>query len=146
MVQYKIAAVGLIAALVANVSHAFSPSNPAARKVELARTKVENMYGSDYMSMIGDGMKMVSGGANAEEYYEGALLLLFTVSVVLPGTVDEHIIHACISLTIIINIHPSIDRHINPTQQESVLDPHQTSHPSSSTTASYTSECPSYPP
>jgi len=74
MVQFKIAAVGLITALLAGMGEAFSPSasNPAAKKVELARAKVEKMFGSEYdnKKMV-DGMKMVSGGAQAEEYYEG---------------------------------------------------------------------------
>jgi len=78
MVQFKTAALGLVIALCANLGEAFSPSsarptnpaNPAARKVELARTKVENMFGSEYTNMV-DSMKMVSGGAQAEEYYEG---------------------------------------------------------------------------
>ena len=77
MVQFKIAAVGLITALLAGMGEAFSPSasNPAAKKVELARAKVEKMFGSEYdnKKMV-SGMKMVSGGAQAEEYYEGESL------------------------------------------------------------------------
>lgn len=83
MVQIKTAALAIFLALFANIGEAFSPSsgrstptnpanpaNPAARKVELARTKVETIFGNEYTSMI-DSMKMVSGGAQAEEYYEG---------------------------------------------------------------------------
>ena len=70
MVSFKTAALGLITALLAGVGEAFSPSasNPAARKVELARAKVEKMFPNMNMA---DGMKMVAGGAQAEEYYEG---------------------------------------------------------------------------
>ncbi len=60
-------------ALIATVSEAFSPmntSNPAARKVELARAKVQASNPAEY-KIITDGMQMVSGGAQAEEYYEG---------------------------------------------------------------------------
>ena len=93
MVQYKAAAVGVLVALFASLGEAFSPSfakptnpsNPASRKVELARAKVENMFGNEYTSMV-DSMKMVSGGAQAEEYYEGEwsfLCITVTVTVVL---------------------------------------------------------------
>ena len=48
------------------LSTAFTPStNPAAKRVELARAKVQD----EYMSMAN--MNMVAGGAQAEEYYEG---------------------------------------------------------------------------
>jgi len=75
-------------ALFASLGEAFSPSyakptnpsNPAARKVELARAKVENIFGNEYTSMV-DSMKMVSGGAQAEEYYEGEWSLLFTFNI-----------------------------------------------------------------
>jgi len=69
MVSYKTAAIGIVAALVAPFTGAFtSPTNPAAKKVELAREKVEN----EYLKMAtGSDMKMVAGGAQAEEYYEG---------------------------------------------------------------------------
>eukprot|EP01083_Nonionella_stella_P022446 62071_1 len=69
MVRLIIAAV----ALIATVTEAFSPmntSNPAARKVELARAKVQASNPTEY-KIITDGMQMVSGGAAAEEYYEG---------------------------------------------------------------------------
>lgn len=69
MVRLIIAAV----ALIATVTEAFSPmntSNPAARKVELARANVQASNPNEYKTII-DGMQMVSGGAQAEEYYEG---------------------------------------------------------------------------
>uniref|UniRef100_A0A7S3Q4T4 ATP-dependent Clp protease proteolytic subunit n=1 Tax=Chaetoceros debilis TaxID=122233 RepID=A0A7S3Q4T4_9STRA len=69
MVRLIIAAI----ALIATVTEAFSPmntSNPAARKVELARAKVQASNPTEYKT-ITDGMQMVSGGAQAEEYYEG---------------------------------------------------------------------------
>lgn len=69
MVQYKTAVAVLLVSLNTFVG-AFSPSNPAARKVELARTKVENEYLSMVDKMNG-GVKMVAGGASAEQYYEG---------------------------------------------------------------------------
>ncbi len=66
MVYFK----SIIAATIALIgaSQAFTPnaSNPAAKKVELARAKVQNEYLN-----LADGMKMVAGGAQAEEYYEG---------------------------------------------------------------------------
>jgi len=69
MVSYKTAAIGIVGALLAPLTGAFtSPTNPAAKKVELAREKVEN----EYLKMAtGSDMKMVAGGAQAEEYYEG---------------------------------------------------------------------------
>jgi len=79
MVYFKTAAFGLISALLAGFGQvkAFTPSasssNPAAKKVELARAKVETMFGNtnEYKSMVENSMQMVSGGAQAEEYYEG---------------------------------------------------------------------------
>ncbi len=66
MVQFKSAIVGLLT-IFAPFASAFTPSiNPAAKKVELARAKVQ----SEYAKMAD--MKMVAGGAQAEEYYEGA--------------------------------------------------------------------------
>lgn len=47
-------------------SQAFSPINPAAKRLELAREKVENEY-----------VKMVAGGAAAEEYYDGKIIFFF---------------------------------------------------------------------
>lgn len=47
-----------------------NPSNPAFKKVEAARAKVESMFGSDYKNTL-EQMNMVAGGAQAEEYYEG---------------------------------------------------------------------------
>ena len=79
MVSYKAAIIGIVGALLAPLSGAFtSPMNPAAKKVELAREKVENEYlkmvsGGDMKMVPGGGMKMVAGGAQAEEYYEGEL-------------------------------------------------------------------------
>jgi ATP-dependent Clp protease protease subunit len=70
MVQLNKAAAVLIASLSSPFVAAFSPSNPAARKVELARAKVENEY-LNMVEKMDSGMKMVSGGAAAEEYYEG---------------------------------------------------------------------------
>ena len=67
---------------VVSSSSAFSPSqrpnavkptnhnNPAFKKVEAARAKVESMFGSDYKNTL-EQMNMVAGGAQAEEYYEG---------------------------------------------------------------------------
>jgi uncharacterized protein (DUF2132 family) len=72
MVQLNKAAAVLIASLSSPFVAAFSPSNPAARKVELARAKVENEY-LNMVEKMDSGMKMVSGGAAAEEYYEGKL-------------------------------------------------------------------------
>ena len=71
MVSYKSAAIGIVGALLAPLTGAFtSPTNPAAKKVELAREKVEN----EYLKMAtGSDMKMVAGGAQAEEYYEGGI-------------------------------------------------------------------------
>lgn len=66
------AAAVLIASLSSPFVAAFSPSNPAARKVELARAKVENEY-LNMVEKMDSGMKMVAGGAAAEEYYEGKL-------------------------------------------------------------------------
>ena len=66
MVQFTSAILGLLA-IYAPLTGAFTPSiNPAAKKVELARAKVQD----EYMKMAN--MKMVAGGAQAEEYYEGA--------------------------------------------------------------------------
>jgi hypothetical protein len=66
MVQFKSALVSLVALFAAPLTSAFTPSvNPAAKKVELARAKVQD----EYMRMAN--MNMVSGGAQAEEYYEG---------------------------------------------------------------------------
>lgn len=76
MVQFRSAIVGLISLLAVPLTTAFTtPSstainainsiNPAAKKVELARAKVQD----EYMKMAN--MQMVSGGAQAEEYYEG---------------------------------------------------------------------------
>ena len=45
--------------------------NPAAKKVELARAKVQDEY-----RKIAE-MNMVAGGAQAEEYYEGSLILCY---------------------------------------------------------------------
>lgn len=57
--------------LLSSCINAFSPnsiSNPAAKRVELARAKVlETTSPNDYTKY----MKMVAGGAAAEEYYEG---------------------------------------------------------------------------
>lgn len=72
MIQLKTAAAVLIASLSSPFVAAFSPSNPAARKVELARAKVENEY-LNMVEKMDSGMKMVAGGAAAEEYYEGKL-------------------------------------------------------------------------
>ena len=88
MVYFKTAAFGLISALLAGFGQvqAFTPSasssNPAAKKVELARAKVENMFGNtnEYKSMVENSMKMVSGGAQAEEYYEGEYSLACLLS------------------------------------------------------------------
>mmetsp|Transcript_5355 Transcript_5355/g.6859 ORF Transcript_5355/g.6859 Transcript_5355/m.6859 type:complete len:278 (-) Transcript_5355:11-844(-) len=72
MVNFRAAFAGLFTLLaVAPLADAFSPTsfsastNPAAKKVELARAKVQD----EYMKMAG--MSMVAGGAQAEEYYEG---------------------------------------------------------------------------
>ena len=73
MVHYKAALVGLVTLLTAPLSSAFTPTsyvnsgNPAAKKVELARAKVQD----EYTNMVN--MNMVAGGAQAEEYYEGTL-------------------------------------------------------------------------
>lgn len=70
MVKFQVAIVSLISLLIP-LTNAFSPSsninymNPAAKKVELARSKVQD----EYMKMAN--MQMVAGGAQAEEYYEG---------------------------------------------------------------------------
>ena len=76
MVHFKTAAFGLIAALLSGMGEAFSPSasNPAAKKVELARAKVEKMFPNMNMA---EGMNMVAGGAQAEEYYEGEHYIAF---------------------------------------------------------------------
>jgi len=60
MLHYKAAAIGF--AVLAQFVNAFTPVNPALKKVELARERVENEY-----------LRMVAGGAAAgkEEYYEG---------------------------------------------------------------------------
>ena len=102
MVQFKTAALGLVIALCANLGEAFSPSsarptnpaNPAARKVELARTKVENMFGSEYTNMV-DSMKMVSGGAQAEEYYEGESSHDWPLFLRNDGKQNMHMFHSC---------------------------------------------------
>jgi len=61
MVNFRSAAVCLFGILAPLSSEAFSPLiNPAVKKVQLAREKVENDY-----------VKMVAGGAAAEEYYDG---------------------------------------------------------------------------
>jgi len=80
MVQLKTALVGLLSILTISPTMAFTPSssnsqslvngminsvNPAAKKVELARAKVQDEY-----RKIAE-MNMVAGGAQAEEYYEG---------------------------------------------------------------------------
>jgi len=95
MVQYNKAAVlGLISSLLLGSGQAFNtPSstnsnsrsihtlNPAARKMELARAKVESLLigngngnaygnGNEYTNLV-ESMRMVAGGAQAEEYYEG---------------------------------------------------------------------------
>lgn len=60
-------------------SKLINSSNPAAQKMELARAKVENLLiggagaggtKNEYNHLV-DSMKMVAGGAQAEEYYEG---------------------------------------------------------------------------
>lgn len=48
-------------------------NNPAFKKVEAARAKVESMFGTDYKNTL-EQMNMVAGGAQAEEYYEGEFL------------------------------------------------------------------------
>lgn len=84
MVQLKTALVGLLSIFTISPSVvAFTPQsqpsivngllngingiNPAAKKVELARAKVQD----EYRKMADMDMKMVAGGAQAEEYYEG---------------------------------------------------------------------------
>lgn len=68
MVNFQTAIVGFISLLIP-ITSAFTPSiNPAAKKVELARAKVQE----EYMKMAN--MNMVAGGAQAEQYYEGKLL------------------------------------------------------------------------
>jgi hypothetical protein len=86
MVQYKAAILGLVSSLLFAKVNAFTPSsssitsklinssNPAAQKMEVARTKVENLLiggGNNEYTHLVDSMKMVAGGAQAEEYYEG---------------------------------------------------------------------------
>lgn len=68
MVQFRAAIVGLASLLIplSSVSAFTSNSiNPAAKKVEFARAKVQD----EYANMAN--FNMVAGGAQAEEYYEG---------------------------------------------------------------------------
>ena len=76
MVQFRAAIVGLVSLLIplSSVSAFTSNSiNPAAKKVELARAKVQE----EYAKMAN--FNMVAGGAQAEEYYEGTYTLLLYV-------------------------------------------------------------------
>lgn len=65
MVHFRRAIVGLASLLIVNVSAFTTNINPAAKKVELARAKVQDEY-----ARIAN-FNMVAGGAQAEEYYEG---------------------------------------------------------------------------